>query len=161
MKVTSLGKGLRTAAVLCFMGVLATPAVPSIKNWAVVVSAGSKLENMPLAELAKLCKGTQKTWPDGKNFTLVIRDPESPEMKVVIQKLFGLAPNEVKAMIAKRNELRQVVKIVDSEVDLLLTVEATPGAVGIVDVYSINSSVKVLRVDGKLPFDLGYALKGI
>jgi hypothetical protein len=35
----------------------------------------------------------------------------------------------------------------------------TPGAVGIVDVYSINSSVKVLRVDGKLPFDVGYAFK--
>jgi hypothetical protein len=32
--------------------------------------------------------------------------------------------------------------------------------VGIVDVYLINSSVKVLRVDGKLPFDLGYVLKG-
>ena len=40
-------------------------------------------------------------------------------------------------------------------------VEATLGAVGIVDVYLINSSVKVLRVDGKLPFDLGYVLKGI
>jgi ribosomal protein L23 len=161
MKIISLAKRLRMAAVLCFMGVLATPAVPSIKNWAVVVSAGSKLKDIPLADLAKLCKGTQKTWPDGKNFTLVIKDPESPEMKIAIQKLFGLAPNEVKAMIAKLNESRQVVKIVDSEVDLLRTVEATPGAVGIVDVYSINSSVKVLRVDGKLPFDLGYALKGV
>jgi hypothetical protein len=161
MNVTSLSKGLRTVAVLCFMGVLATPAVPSIKNWAVVVSAGSKLQDIPLADLAKLCKGTQKSWPDGKNFTLVMKDPESPEMKVAIQKLFGLAPNEMKAMIAKLNELRPVVKIVDSEADLLRTVGATPGAVGIVDVYSINSSVKVLRVDGKLPFDLGYALKGI
>jgi ribosomal protein L23 len=161
MKLTSLGKGLRTAAVLCSMGVLATPAVPSIKKWAVVVSAGSKLQDVPLADLAELCKGTKKTWPDGKNFTLVISDPESPEMKGAIQKLFGLAPNEVKAMIAKLNELRQVVKIVNSEPDLLRTVEATPGAVGVVDVYSINSSVKVLRVDGRLPFDLGYALKGI
>ena len=51
-------------------------------------------------------------------------------------------------------------KIVDSDEELLRTVEATPGAVGIVDVYSINSTVKVLRVDGKLPFDVGYALKG-
>jgi ABC-type phosphate transport system substrate-binding protein len=161
MNVTSLSKRLRTVAVLCFMGVLATPAVPSIKNWAVVVSAGSKLQDIPLADLAKLCKGTQKAWPDGKNFTLVMRDPESPEMKVATQKLFGLAPSEMKAMIAKLNELRPVVKIVDSEADLLRTVGATPGAVGIVDVYSINSSVKVLRVDGKLPFDLGYALKGI
>jgi hypothetical protein len=161
MKITSLSKGLRMAAVLCLMGLLVTPAVPSIKNWAVVVSAGSKLQDVPLSDFAKLCKGTQKTWPDGKNFTLVIKDPESPEMKVAIQKLFGPAPNEAKAMIAKLNELRQVVKIVDSETDLLRTVEATPGAVGIVDVYSINSSVKVLRVDGKLPFDSGYALKGI
>ena len=53
-----------------------------------------------------------------------------------------------------------LVKIVDADTDLLRTVAATPGAVGIVDVYSINSSVKVLRVDGKLPFDVGYALKG-
>jgi ribosomal protein L23 len=142
------------------MGGLATPAVPSITKLAVVVSAGSRLQDIPLTDLAKLCKGTQKAWPDGKNFTLVMKDPESPEMKVAIQKLFGLAPNEVKAMIAKLNELREVVKIVDSEADLLRTVEATPGAVGIVDVYLINSAVKVLRVDGKLPFDLGYALKG-
>ncbi len=160
MKTTCLGDRLRTAAVLCFMGVLAAPAVPSVKNWAVVVSAGSKLQDIPLADLVTLCKGTQKTWPDGKNFTLVIRAPESSEMKVAIQKLFGLSPNGVMATIAKLNESRQVVKIVDSEADLLRTVEATPGAVGIVDVYSINSSVKVLRVNGKLPFDFGYVLKG-
>jgi hypothetical protein len=43
---------------------------------------------------------------------------------------------------------------------LLRTVDSTPGAIGIVDVYAINSSVKVLRIDGKLPFDVGYALKG-
>jgi hypothetical protein len=52
------------------------------------------------------------------------------------------------------------VKIVESEEDLLRAVEATPGAIGILDVYAINSSVKVLRVDGKLPFDVGYAFRG-
>ena len=53
-----------------------------------------------------------------------------------------------------------LVQIVDTDNDLLRTVGATPGAVGIVDVYAINSSVKVIRIDGKLPFDVGYALKG-
>jgi hypothetical protein len=38
-------------------------------------------------------------------------------------------------------------------------VTATPGAVGLVDVYTINSAVKVLHIDGKLPFDVGYAFK--
>jgi hypothetical protein len=142
--------------MLCLMGVLTTPVVPSIKNWAVVVSAGSKLQDVPLADLTKLCQGTQKAWPDGKSFILVINDPESPEMKGPIQKLLGLTGEAGMAAIAKL----KAVKIVDSEADLLHTVEAMPGAVGIVDVYSINSSVKVLRLDGKLPFDLGYPLKG-
>ena len=81
-------------------------------------------------------------------------------MHVAAQKLFDAAPGEIKAIIAKLNESRLTVKMVENDEDLLRTVGATPGAAGIIDVYSINSSVKVLRVDGKLPFDLGYALKG-
>ena len=34
------------------------------------------------------------------------------------------------------------------------------GAIGAVNVYSINSAVKVLRVDGKLPLEQGYLLHG-
>ena len=132
----------------------------AIKNMAVIASAGSKLQDVPLTELAKLCKGTQKTWADGRNFTLVMKDPESPDMHIAVQKLFGVPAGEVKSAIAKLNEIRTVVRVVETDEDLLRTVEATPGAVGILDVYAINSAVKVLRVDGKLPFDVGYALKG-
>ena len=148
------------AALLCAGALLAVNAAPAVKNMAVVASAGSKMLDVPLAELAKLCKGTQKTWADGKSFTLVMKDPESPDMHVAVQKLFGVSTSEVKSAIAKLNETRAVVRVVESDDDLLRTVEATPGAVGILDVYAINSTVKVLRVDGKLPFDVGYALKG-
>jgi hypothetical protein len=71
-----------------------------------------------------------------------------------------MSPTETKIAIGKLNEVRAAVRIVESDEDLLRTVEATPGSVGILDVYAINSAVKVLRVDGKLPFDVGYALKG-
>lgn len=160
MKPNQMPKGIKTAAILCCFLLATGAALAGIKNMAIVVSAGSKLTDVPLADLTKLCKGTQKTWPDGKNFILVMKDPESPEMRVTAQKLFGAAPGEIKAMIAKLNESRLTVKIVNNDEDLLRTVEATPGAAGIIDVYAINSSVKVLRVDGKLPFDIGYALKG-
>jgi hypothetical protein len=148
------------AAAFCAGALLTGSAAPAIKNMAVVAPAGSKLEDVPLAELAKLCKGTQKVWADGRNFTLVMKDPELPDLHVVVQKLFGVPANEVKSVIAKLNETRAVVRIVENDEDLLLVVGATPGAVGILDVYAINSAVKVLRVDGKLPFDVGYALKG-
>jgi hypothetical protein len=151
---------LQLTAVGCLLFVLAAPLLPAVRNWALVAPAGSKLQDVPLADLVKLCKGSQKAWPDGKSFTLVIRDPESLEMRVAVQKLFGVAPAEVKPLVAKLNESRLVIKIVENDEDLMRTVEATPGAVGLVDVYAINSSVKVLRIDGKLPFDTGYALKG-
>ena len=154
------GHWLRAALILLMVATLAFPSLPAVKNLAVIVSSGSKLQDVPLAELSKLCKGTQKTWADGRNFTLVMKDPASPDMHIVAQKLFGGGSSDVKAAIAKLNESRQVVRIVESDEELLRAVDATPGAAGILDVYAINSSVKVLRVDGKLPFDVGYALKG-
>jgi hypothetical protein len=160
MSKLSSVKLLRLALSAILFAVAGTPAVPAIKNMAVVASAGSKLADVPLAELAKFCKGSAKAWPDGKNFVIVLKNPDLPEMRVALQKLFGGGAAEARLAIAKLNETRQAAVIVDSDDDLLRAVDTTPGAVGIVDVYSINGSVKVLRVDGKLPFDVGYALKG-
>jgi hypothetical protein len=160
MKLKRPGPRSGLLAALFFAAILALPALPAAKNIAVIMSAGSKTTDVPLAELVKLCKGTQKAWSDGKSFMLVMKDPNAAEMHVPVQKLFGMAPADLKTAMAKLNESRQVVKIVDTDEELLRTVEATPGSVGIVDVYSINSAVKVLRVDGKLPFDVGYPLKG-
>jgi hypothetical protein len=147
-------------AAASLLTLLVLSAFPAVKNVAVIMSAGAKLQDVQLSELTKLCKGTQKTWVDGKSFTLVMTDPGTPELHPAIQKLFGMPPADLKAALAKLNESRVLIKIVDNDADLLRTVEETPGAVGIVDVYAINSSVKVLRVDGKLPFDIGYALRG-
>ena len=160
MQANSRRNLLRGAIALAAVAIFATNAVPAVKNMAVVASANSKLGDLPLADLVKLCKGTTKAWPDGKTFVLVLRNPDAPEMHSVLAKLFGGGAVETKAAIAKLNETRQAVKIVDSDDELLRTVDSTPGAIGIVDVYAINSSVKVLRIDGKLPFDVGYVLKG-
>ena len=159
MAVKAFRNSLRPAAVVCLIAMVATAAVPASKNMAVVVASGSKLSDVALADLAKLCKGAQKSWPDGKNFILVMKSPESPEMRSTVLKLFGDASGDIKTALARVNESRSSVKIVESEEDLLRAVEATPGAIGILDVYAINCSVKVLRVDGKLPFDAGYAFR--
>lgn len=150
----------QAAVVLCLVLLLTPTGLPGTKKLAVVVSAGSKLSDIPLADLTNLCKGVRKAWPDGRSFTLVIKDPESTEMQSAAQVLFGAAPAEIKSTIAKLNESRVFVHVVESEDELLRDVEATPGAVGILDVYAINASVKVLRVGGKLPFDVGYPLRG-
>ena len=153
-------KLLRVCATLCVLAVATASTLAAVKNMAIVTAASNRLADVPLADLVKYCKGTTKAWPDGRNFVLVIKSPDSPEMHGVLTKLFGVAGGDAKAAIAKLNESRTVVKVVGGDEELLKAVEGTPGAIGVVDVYSINSSVKVLRVDGKLPFDVGYALRG-
>jgi hypothetical protein len=150
----------RTLATLFAVAMFAASTFGAVKNMAIVAAAGSKLSDVPMADLVKYCKGTSKSWPDGRSFSIVIKNPDAPEMHGVLLKLFGGTPTEAKAAIAKLNEGRTVVKVVENDEELLRVVEATPGAIGVVDVYSITSSVKVLKVDGKLPFDVGYALKG-
>src|SRR5512137_817477 len=103
MKLDVRGKRLRIMTLLCAASMLGGSSVAAIKNMAVVISAGSKVSDVPLADIVKLCKGTQKSWSDGKNFILVIKNPEAPEMHVVVQKLFGDAGADVKAAIAKVN----------------------------------------------------------
>jgi hypothetical protein len=60
---------------------------------------------------------------------------------------------ELKSFIATHEES---ISTVDSDDDVLKLVETTPGAVGLVDVRSINDQVNVVRVDGKLPMEAGY-----
>jgi hypothetical protein len=35
-------------------------------------------------------------------------------------------------------------------------IQSTPGAVGLVEIHSIDNSVNVVKVDGKLPMESGY-----
>jgi len=119
MKQNGRGKWLRIAVLTGIAAIAGGASLAAIKNMAVVISAGSKLSDVPLADLVKMCKGTQKTWPDGKNFILVLKNPEAPEMRVAVQKLFGEAGGDPKTAIAKLNESHLTVKIVASDEDLL------------------------------------------
>jgi ABC-type phosphate transport system substrate-binding protein len=126
------------------------------KHMAVVVDKTNTQGGMTAAELIKIFKFDNRKWPDGRNVTLVLLDPSLPDMQSVIEKLYHMQPDEVKALLTGH---RSAVVIVTSEEQLLKSVESIPGAVGVVDVYSINGRVNVLKVDGKLPLEQGYLLK--
>ena len=75
MKKTAWTQRICISAVIVALALFLAPrpVSPAIKNIAVVMSAGTKIDDVQLSELMKLCKGVQKTWIEGKNFTLVDR----------------------------------------------------------------------------------------
>ncbi len=159
MSDRSLRIALRSATLTVLLFCAAIPLFAAMRNWALIAAAGSKLQDISLLDLSKYCKGAQRAWPDGRPFVLVVRNPDGPEMQGVMGKIMGATATEPKPSTTKPSEVHIIFKVVDTDEDLIRTVGSTPEALGLIDVYSINSSVKVLRVDGKLPFDPGYILK--
>ena len=118
---------------------------------------------MTVPDLMKVCKAQTNRWPDGKPVTFIMRAPSTPEMKVFLEKVYEMPEGQVKDLINTANHGRAnhpAILVVDSDEDLVNKVASIPGAVGVVDVYAINSSVAVIKVGGKLPLEPGYLLHG-
>jgi ABC-type phosphate transport system substrate-binding protein len=133
------------------------------KDIALIANKGSAVSAITVPDLVKLCKAQTNRWPDGKVVTLIVRDPASADMKMVLEKIYSMTPEAVSELIATANHGRAnhpAILVVGSDDELVKKVAATPGAVGLVDVYAINSSVDVMKVAGKLPFEPGYTLHG-
>ncbi len=141
---------------LLLLLVLAGSLVCEAKQLAVVVDKANTTAELTLPELVKILKGENHRWPDGKAVTVVLRDPSTPEMQTAMQKIYKMQPDELKAMIAAH---KSAIVVANSEEELLKMVGSTPGAIGLVDVYSITNQVIVLKIDGKLPLQQGYVLK--
>jgi hypothetical protein len=46
--------------------------------------------------------------------------------------------------------------LVDTDADVLKVVQSDPGAIGLVEVHSVDGSIRVVQVDGKRPMESGY-----
>jgi ABC-type phosphate transport system substrate-binding protein len=138
-------------------------ALASARDLALVSNKSNAVGSITLADLVKVCKAQSSRWPDGKPVMFVMRSPSSAEMKVVLEKIYAMSEGEVNGLIVSSNHGRTnhpAIMIVNSDEELVNQVASVPGAVGLVDVYSINSSVSVIKIGGKLPLEPGYLLHG-
>jgi ABC-type phosphate transport system substrate-binding protein len=145
------------------MIILGGTVVAQSKDLALISNKSNEPLTLTLPELARVCKGQLSRWPDGKPVRFITRDPASPEMKLVLEKIYAMSKDEVKVLIANANHGRAdhpAIIVAESDEAVVKKVESTPGAVGLVDVYSISGGVTVVKVGGKLPLEPGYPLHG-
>jgi ABC-type phosphate transport system substrate-binding protein len=119
---------------------------------AVVVDKDNNTTQVSSALLARIFKSETKKWADGKTVVLVMHRNSSLEM-LTLERLNKMTSAEMKAFMDAHKE---AIFLADSDAALLQKVESTPGAVGLVDVRTVDGKVKVLKVDGKLPLENGY-----
>ncbi|MFZ0808276.1 MAG: substrate-binding domain-containing protein [Candidatus Sulfotelmatobacter sp.] len=121
-------------------------------HMAVVVNKDNAVENVSAAHLAKIFQAEVKKWPDGKNVMLVLHKDSEGETET-LQRLNKMSAVEWHAFLMAH---RDSILFVESDADVLKIVQSEPGAIGLIDVRSIDSTINVVHVDGKLPMEAGY-----
>ena len=129
---------------------------------AIIVGKSSPLENVTTAELAKILKAGKTKGSDGVKFALSMREPGSPERAVVISHLYQMTEAEYTKFFLQATftgAVQSAPRVVSAAAGARQFVSGTPGAISYVRGSDADDSVKVLKVDGKLPGEDGYPLK--
>jgi len=140
----------RFAILFAFMGTFITPCFAH--HMAVVINKENKTDDIMALELAKMLRSEEKNWPDGTAIVLVLNKNSAGEAET-LQHLLNLSPSALKALIAAHKD---TIQMAGSDAEVLKLVQSTLGALGLVDVRSVNGTINIVHVDGKLPMEAGY-----
>jgi hypothetical protein len=119
-------------------------------HMAVVVNKDNHLADVAPAQLARICRLETRKWPDGKDVILVLHRDSAGEM-ATLEHLTRMSQSELKAFVASHKD---TLTLADSDAEVLRIVTTIPGAVGLVDVRSINDQVNVLKVAENFPWKM-------
>jgi hypothetical protein len=148
---------MRRVLLYAISMVLMAPSLCLARDVAVITDKTNPVSSVTNKDLVKLLRTDTSKWPDGKRVIVFLSDLSSPDSQLLLEKTYGLTPGAMKAFADGQ---KGVIVILNSDEEVVKAVAGQPGAIGVVNVYSINSAVKVVKVDGKLPLEQGYLLHG-
>ncbi len=131
---------------------------------AIVVNKANATEGLSSAQLRRLLLGDLRNWPDKKKVSLVTPSQQGPAFKCVLASIVRMSDAEYHRFMAGmefRGEEPFDMRQAASDAAAAQMINATPGGIGIAEaagIPAISSSVKVLRINGKLPGEPGYPL---
>lgn len=140
----------RLFTLLVFLLAFITPSFAH--HMAVVVNKENNVGDITVVHLVKIFRSETKRWPDGKPIVLVLHRKSAGETET-LQRLNQMTSSEWAAVIAAHKDS---IQMADSDAEVLKIVQSMPGAVGLVDVRSVDNTINVVRVGGKLPMESGY-----
>jgi ABC-type phosphate transport system substrate-binding protein len=159
----------RVSALVCVLATTALMALPAnlaaqSKNGdvAIVVHPETPVDVITLAEARKIFRGERQYWTPNIPVVLLVRAPVSRERDVVLRVIYQMSEPQFKQYwIARifRAEATSGPKIVYSNDIANQLAGAIPGAVGFMPAGEVKPPLKILRVDGKLPGEPGYAIR--
>ena len=140
----------------------AAPAAGPEQAVAIIVNQSNPVENFSMPDLRKIFLGQRSHWPNGRRITVVMQDPGQAERKLILREIYNMSEKDLNNYFIQGVFTGSVLvspKTLATPADVVKFIFNVPGAIGYVRASDVNSSVKVLRVDGHLPDDKDYKLR--
>lgn len=149
-----------TAAVFLCVGLLPCLAAADV---AIVVHPDNPESNLQSDELVRILRQEQQRWKAGGRIYLIVQGSGSPARDVVLRRVFRMNDLELKQFwLSKlyRGEIAAFPRVAPTDAAVKRLVGLAPQALGFLDGSAVDGTVKVLRIDGRLPGQAGYLLAG-
>jgi hypothetical protein len=145
---------------LMLAGLAGASAVAQTGAVAVVVNQKNSIRDLSSRELRRLFAGEKHSWAGGLPVKLFIRAPGAYE-RVVLLKLLDMSEIEYKhywtARVFRGEAQAEPIPLFSNGMQKE-ALTAFPGAIALVNLQDVKPGMKVVRVDGHLPGDVGYPL---
>jgi ABC-type phosphate transport system substrate-binding protein len=153
---------MRILRTLCAILLAAGCCGAADADVAIVVRPDVPVVNLSFSDLRRLMLGDRQYWTSNLRVTLLVRAPGARERDVVLKSIYQMSEAQFKQYwIAKvfRAEAAAGPRIVYSNEMAAELALSIPGAVAFVESAQVPKGLKVLKIDGKLPGEKGYALR--
>lgn len=134
---------------------------PGPEPLAIVVNKANPMDDLSSADLRRVFLGERGHWPNGRRITLVMLDPGWPERDEVLSNIYHMDETQFKNHFLHglfTGEVLVSPKTLSTPEGVRKFVFNVPGAIGYLRASDIDKTVKVIRIDERLPDDKGYKL---
>jgi ABC-type phosphate transport system substrate-binding protein len=141
------------------------PAPPGASNdqaVAIVVNQSNSVDNFSFEELRRIFLGEKSHWPNGRRITIVMMDPSQPERKAILRDVYAMSEKDLNSHFIQGVFTGSVLvspKTLSTSAEVKKFVFNVPGAIAYVRASEVDASVKVIRIDGRMPEDKDYKLR--
>lgn len=151
---------MKRLAPTIFLAVLVATGSASAASYSVIVNPDNPISDLSSSELRDIFEGDVQSWSGGSSIVLLV--PGKPvTYDMLLSTVYRRNAEQMRRhWVAKiyRGEITEEPETVVSPAVVLRRVSDLRGAISIVPSELVSIDVKVLRIDGLLPGEAGYAL---
>lgn len=139
-----------------------TQPLPADDSIAIVVNQENTVDNLTMKDLRTVFLGERSHWANGRRITLVMMEPGQPERKAILRDIYRMSETDFNRHFLQglfTGEVFVSPKTLATSIGVRKFIFNVPGAIGYVRSGDVDSTVKVIRIDGRLPDDKDYELR--